>query len=366
MVRIGKAAWRSALLGVVVAGLAACGGGDSRPPPVTQVYVMGDSLADVGTIGGVKFTVVDPSAPTAATVFPQQVANRVGLNGSAQCNFYAFAGGTFTANSQAGCTNYAIGGGRIDYVGAPAADPRNVPVQLATRAKAGTYASTDLVLIDGGGNDLADVVKAYLGAASDGGAALNTFLSRRLTAEQRTAAGSIEQQVGLHMQALADYFFAAIKTSVLDAGASRVVVLNIPDITLTPDFAAVLGTIPEPQKTAIQGLIRQWAGAFNARLSALAQTQTAVAVVDFFTVFTQTVTTPPASYGLSNSKDPVCTVDTGTALGKFPCLSSVLEAGRTEGWWKSHVFADGFHPTPASHQVMADVIYSAIVAKGWQ
>lgn len=51
--------------GLVIAlawGLVGCGGNDSLPPKtsINKVYVMGDSLADVGTFGGVKFTVQDP------------------------------------------------------------------------------------------------------------------------------------------------------------------------------------------------------------------------------------------------------------------------------------------------------------------
>jgi hypothetical protein len=55
MARLGWHVWLAALMTL---GLASCGGNESLPSKttITKVYVMGDSLADVGTFGGVKFT----------------------------------------------------------------------------------------------------------------------------------------------------------------------------------------------------------------------------------------------------------------------------------------------------------------------
>ena len=108
--------WAAGLAVLTAWGLSGCGGGNDPLPPkvsINKVYVMGDSLADVGTFGGVKFTVQDPVNPQNSLVWPQLIANNFGLAGSAQCNFFTFTGTTFAANSTPGCTNYAIGGGRV-------------------------------------------------------------------------------------------------------------------------------------------------------------------------------------------------------------------------------------------------------------
>ncbi len=152
-------------------GLVGCGGNDSLPPKtsISKVYVMGDSLADVGTFGGVKFTVQDPLTPSNSLIWPQIIANQFGLNGADQCNFYAFTGSTFAANTTPGCTNYAIGGGRVRVKDADGGNlnPLTVGTQMATRALSGDYTSGDLVLLVGGGNDAADLTTAFLRAAAD-------------------------------------------------------------------------------------------------------------------------------------------------------------------------------------------------------
>ena len=59
-----------ALSAVAALLLAACGGGGSDTTPranITSVKVMGDSLADVGTFGGIKFTHI----PAVADSFKQ-------------------------------------------------------------------------------------------------------------------------------------------------------------------------------------------------------------------------------------------------------------------------------------------------------
>jgi outer membrane lipase/esterase len=217
--KLSRRTW--AALGVAFL-LAACGGGDELAPKakISKVYVMGDSLADVGTFG-FKFTVQNSADPKGFPIWPQLVANSVGLDGSAQCNFFRFTGTTFAPNTTAGCTNYAIGGGRIVTPAASggAASPATVATQLAAKAAAGNYVEGELVLIDGGGNDAADLVSAYLGAASGaaGVAAYQAFLAQQLDAATIGAAltqpNGAAIAAGAYMQKLADTFYGQIKAN---------------------------------------------------------------------------------------------------------------------------------------------------------
>jgi outer membrane lipase/esterase len=374
--------WAAGLAVLTVLGLSGCGGGNEALPPkasISKVYVMGDSLADVGTFG-YKFTVQDASNPKGYPIWPQLVANSYGLDGSAQCNVFAFAGSTFGLNSASGCTNFAIGGARI-IAGASnggASSPMNVGVQMATRASAGSYATTDLVLIDGGGNDAADLVSAYLGASSNP-AAFQTFLLQQLDATTLAAllpqANGAAVAAGAYMQALADTFAAQITTQVLNKGASHVVVLNAPDITLTPRFQMVLAGVSAQAgaatASALQGAIRQWLGAFNSKLAANFAGNAKVAVVDFYGDFTSEVNAP-ASYSLSNATQASCPV-TGVDASGLPdynflaCTSTALNAtaGKAADWWKSYAFSDGFHPTPYGHQLMAASVSRVLARAGW-
>lgn len=137
--------------------LAACGGGD---PAITSVKVMGDSLSDSGTFG-LKFT-VQGSAGTGAgstPIWPELVADDV-ADTDALCAYYRVNPVTQAATVQTGCTNYAVGGGRINHFDNPQ-DPRSITLQLQQAAQVhGSYKSSDLLLVDGGGNDAADLAGA--------------------------------------------------------------------------------------------------------------------------------------------------------------------------------------------------------------
>ena len=383
MQKIRRWGWIGSLTMVAALGLTACGGNDPLPPKasVGKVYVMGDSLADAGTFG-LKFTVQDATNPKGFQIWPQLVANAMGLDGSQQCNVFTFANNTFGLNTTPGCTNYAIGGARV-IAGASnggAASPLNVGVQLGLRAAAGNYSASDLVLIDGGGNDAADLVGAYLGASSAAGLqAFQAFLGQQLDA---ATIGALLPQTngpalaaGAYMQTLADTFYGQIKAQVLDKGATRVAVLDMPDITLTPRFRAVLTGVAAATNAAtaqaLQGAIRQWIGAFNARLASRFAGDSRVAVVPFYADFSDEVNNP-ASYQLSNVTDAACPVvglgSDGLPAYSFPtCTSAALDAlpGKTPGWWKSYAFSDGFHPTPFGHQLLAASVSRALARAGW-
>jgi len=373
--------WAAGLAALAAFTLAGCGGNDSLPPKanISKVYVMGDSLADVGTFG-IKFTVQDASNAQGFPIWPQIVASNFGLQALDQCNFYSLNfNGSVRAAPNPTCTNFAIGGGRI-YYDSNASNPLNVGIQMQTKASLANYSSNDLVLIDGGGNDAADLVGAYLGLPS-GLAAYQTFLAQQL--DPGTIAALLPQTngpalaAGAYMQALADTFYGQIKAQVLDKGATHVAVLNMPDITLTPRFAAVLGGVAAATNTAtaqaLQAGIRQWIGAFNTRLESKFAGDSRVIVVPFYADFTDEVSNPSA-YQLSNATEASCPAtgvgSDGLPTYSFPtCTSAALDAsppaGKTAGWWKSYAFSDGFHPTPYGHQLLAASVSRALARAGW-
>jgi phospholipase/lecithinase/hemolysin len=367
--------------------LVACGGGGDAAGPKTQinrVVVAGDSLADVGTFG-FKFTVQNAAAPaTGFPIFPQIVAQDFGI--ASQCNFFVFNGATFVANSTAGCTNFAIGGGRIVNPASQggAAGPQSIPLQLATavQAEGGAFTATDLVLVDGGGNDAADLVTAFLGAAAGDVADYQAFLAQELDAA--TIAATLPQPngaailAGLYMQKLADTYYDAIKADALDKGATHVAVLNVPDITLTPRFAAVLQQVSQANgggaagataAATLQATIRQWLGAFNTELATRVGSDARVAVVPFYADLTEEVNNP-AAFNLTNVTQAACQATGVDPTDSFvACTSTALDAappaGATAGWWQNWAFADGFHPTPYGHRLLAASVSRALARAGW-
>ncbi len=367
--------------------LAACGGGgggaDTTPRvAVTSVKVMGDSLADVGTFG-VKFTVQGND------IFPERIATTYGLPKG--CNFFVFTGTTFAANPRTGCTNYAIGGGVINPASSSLtpADPRGIGVQFATATAAGNFAAGDLLVVDGGGNDAASLVGAYLNAPRDQGASYVALLGTQLTQAQVASAVS-GGQAGLaaagatYMTALANTFADMIQTRALDKGAQRIALLNMPGITNTPRFQLVLdsiaqasggGTAGAAARAQSEALFKSWVEAFNARLAARFAGERRVVVVDFYTSFNEQVANP-AQFGLTNVRGFTCPV-TGQDSSGLPtvtwptctdaALSASPPAGATGGsnWYKTWAFSDSFHPTPYGHQLLAQLISRSLATAGW-
>lgn len=358
--------------------LAACGGGgsaDTTPrTKITTVKVFGDSLADSGTFG-YKFTVQGADSQ----IYPERVAASYGQT---LCTYYAATSAeTFVVNPKAGCTNYAIGGGRVNYYRNPA-DPRGVTVQIAAAAATG-YTATDLALIDGGGNDAADLVGAFLAAPRDGGAsfvALVGTLGVRVTAAGQAglvAAGTA------YMQALADKLATSVTTNVVGKGAAQVVVLNMPGITNTPRFQMVLdsiaaasggGTAGATARAQSEALFTNWIVAYNTQLDSKLAGEAKVGIVDFYSGFNEQVLNKE-KFSLSNVKTPACPAtgrdDSGLPTYTFPtCTATALSAAPQAGttgpdWWKSYGFADSFHPTPYGHQLTGQLISRTLAIKGW-
>ena len=362
--------------------LVACGGGgaDTTPAaPIQTVKVMGDSIADSGTFG-YKFTVqgAAPTGPSSTPIWPEMVASSYG---STLCPHYAFTGSAF--NSTPGCTNYAIGGGRINNFTAPTS-PVSIVQQLSDAGNDG-FGAGDLLLIDGGGNDAADLIGAYLAASRDGGAAYRAVLSTLLPVATVNAglaggANGMAQVGGAYMAALADKFHGAIDANALKKGAMRVAVLNMPAIDKTPRLQQVLGGITAsagPEASAqVQGLLKAWLEAFNAQLATRFAGNDKVVVVDFYTAFNDQVANP-AQFGLTNAKNTACPVTSvggdGLPAYTFPtCTVTALSAqtppaGATGGadWWKTYAFSDSFHPTPYGHQLVSQLVSRALARAGW-
>ncbi len=373
----------------VCAFLAACGGGGtdspSNPAGITSVKVMGDSLADSGVFARVPgmqrtFT-VQGSSSEPNVLWTERVTADLGV--SSLCAFYRFNGSSFSADP--GCTSYAVGGGRINAFTQPGGQqsPISVVKQLTDASRTG-YTSSDLLLMDGGANDAADLIGAYLSAAKDGGAAYAALLGSLLPAETVQALLSqpqgAEKAGGVYMAALADLYHGSIKTLALDKGAEHVATLNVPPITLTPRFQAVLGAIAAVQGAAASqaaaALFDTWVKTFNARLVQNVGDDKRLIVVDFYTNFTNQVANP-AQYGLTNATTPACP-PTGIGSDGLPtytfatCTADALSAmpppaGSTGGpnWWTTYAFSDSFHPTPYGHQLMGQMVAVDLAKAGW-
>ena len=375
--------------------LSACGGGGdggdggttSPPVQITAIKSVGDSLSDSGTFAGLPgqgrtFT-VQGSSDEPYVIWVERIAKAYQL--AALCPVYRpnAAATAFGANSTQGCTNYAVGGARINNPAGSGGSsvPLSILRQLQDAAKGG-WGQGDLLVIDGGGNDAADLVTAYLGATADAGAAYQALLLTQLppaTVQNVLASpGGPESAGGLYMQALAKTFAAAIRAQALDKGAQYVVVANMPVITYTPRFQYVLDQIAAAGGSAAraqaEALFKGWVDVFNQELAGQFAQEPRVRVIDIAALFSDLVQ-HPSSHGLSNVTLPVCGAAWVTDVPQrsfADCTASALSAtppppGGPTGsdWWQHYMFADGFHPTPYGHSLMADAAMQTLDAARW-
>lgn len=384
--------WAAVAAGCAVM-LAGCGGasdGANTTPKttVTSVKVFGDSIMDSGTFG-YKFTVqsADPANPF--LIFPEVVAANFGV--SKLCPFFNFTGTTFVPNTS--CTNFAVGGGRINNLtNTPSsnANPWSITYQMSVGSA--MLSPNDLVIVDGGGNDLADLTGAYLGANSAAGVGtymnlLGTLLPPATVASLVGASPtptSMGQAAGAYAQALGQTLAASVKANVLSKGVTKVVVVASPDITTTPRFGAVLGGVAAAagtaQRDAVQAAVRAWNQAFNASL-AQALTGTGVQFFDLYAEGTK-ITNAPAQFGFTNITGTACPkvaggLDTvtgqptlGAAATVAACNSASMSAnipvGETSAnWWQGYGYSDNFHPTPALHKLIGQSINLQLAKAGW-
>ena len=370
--------------------LVGCGGGGgsgTSSVAFSSVQVMGDSLADSGVFGSLgagsgygRIFSVQASPGVTTSIWTELLAALVGA--PQLCNFYTYTGGVSFITTPS-CSSFGVGSGRINnrYQSVPeSAAPFSIPNQIATAASLGNFKSTDLLLIDGGGNDAADLVEAFLTAPTDSGAAFVGVVTSTLTPVSaiNTALGSSDLATAgtLYMQALADEFYNSIKSSALDNGATHVSVLNIPAVTKTPRFQMVLASVESQTDAATratyEALFNVWIKAFNDRLASKFSGDSRVVVVDFYSAFLDQVA-HPSQYGLTNVTDPACPA-TGVGADHLPtydfetCTAASLSATQGKSspdWWKTYAFSDGFHPTPYGYQLMSQLTARSLAQAGW-
>ncbi|WP_027016927.1 SGNH/GDSL hydrolase family protein [Comamonas composti] len=383
--------------------LAACGGGDgSDTTPrasITSVKVVGDSLSDSGTFG-FKFT-VQASASTGAASFQVWTERVAGLYGQTLCAHYSAADLPSIANPaiNASCTNYAVGGAVINSANAALLQtPMSIRKQLQDAAAAG-FSATDLLVVDGGSNDMSDLITASLDTtnplALPGLAA--TLLDSATLAALQTQAGTDTLKFGAlvgaaYMQALAKQFAASITENALAKGATHVAVLNIPALTLTPRIKAVQAGVKlqvaaaataagaDAASAAAQGeamaaqlavLIDTWVQAYNSQLASSFAGDARVAIIDFYTELKNQVS-DPVQYGYTNVTDPACPASGTDPTTHLPVYSlplcttaALLGKDATANWWDGYSFSDDLHPTPYGHTQMSQLASRALARAGW-
>jgi phospholipase/lecithinase/hemolysin len=164
---------------------------------------------------------------------------------------------------------------------------------------------------------------------------------------------------------------AASVRNMISKGATRVVVVNLPDVSKTP---YALSTISGSDNST-QQLVLAMTTAFNSTLQAGLAGTSGVLFVDAFSENQRQIANP-AHYGLTNVTAMACNLNygvnplatSGNADGSSlvckasnPGLPGNLIAGDTS----RYLFADSVHPTPYGQKLLAQYVTKALVIAGW-
>jgi phospholipase/lecithinase/hemolysin len=153
------------------------------------------------------------------------------------------------------------------------------------------------------------------------------------------------------VSAAANDLVTLIRQRIVAAGASHVVVNNVPDLSVTP-----LATSQDP---GLRSQVQAMAVAFNQVLKAGLDPEPNVVQVDEFAL-TQDEVANPASYGLESTTGPACAPN---ALDGSALLCGVWNTLPVD---VSHsLFADSLYPTPYGHALIARQVAQEMARKGW-
>lgn len=357
-----RVGWRAPCIAAALAlGLAGCGGGgdeDSRDdaPRYGKLVVFGDSLSDVGTykvsaiaqLGGGQFTVNGSGARN----WTERLAQRIGvaLPCAAQTGLESALPQIPAApvTNHPGCWSYAQGGARVTHPYGPYNAGLGGDKGLVGALTQPVNEQTERHLALGGGFGESDLVAVWAGAN-------DLFVQlEMITAAQTDAPGAIAAMSTAGTE-LAGY----VKDRVLAKGARRVLVLTLPDVSLTP-LGRNLGETAE-ERQQIQGLMQQMARAFNdALLAGLPAQDARLLKVDIFTS-SQAQAQDPAKYGISNITDPACNLAIMALPTSLVCTDATVIAGDTSKYF----YADDVHPAPYGHQLISDFVQQQMQQNGW-
>jgi len=325
---------------------------------IRQVVVFGDSLSDVGTykvgfiaqVGGGKFT-TNPGP-----VWPETIGLLLGARVT------PFRQGFGGQSQIVGGTGFAMGGARVSQQPGIGCNPVPTPTGFAcaaaltipVRQQINDYLATNpdgftrnqMVFVLAGANDILFQLGVFLATVQQPGVG-----PVEIAQAQAAALAAVQQ-------AAAELVGEVLR--ILGNGATRVAVLNVPDISNTP-----FGNAPEtaPVRQLIAGMVQL----FNAVLAG-GLNGTGAVLLDYRAEFAGVIDNPGA-YHVRELNVPACDA------AKIALITNGLEQGGSSLFCSrqtlvqnaapvTYLFADGVHPTTLGHIITARFVLVEIWKRG--
>jgi len=386
-----------ALTATAAAMLAACGGSDpdvagsgnpdgapSTKGSFTAIVSFGDSLSDVGTYAPATSLAGNGTAPyfggkftansATATVWVENLATTMGLlTTPAEAGFAGSSVKCPVALSvptlASTCTAYGQGGSRVTDPNGIGKSGGALTVPMKTQianhlARFSSFKASDLIMVWGGNND----VFIQFGTFSAVATQIQTDAAAgKLTADQANLAlFQAQSNAQAALKQAAQELTGYIRTDILAKGGKYVVVMNLPDSSLTP-FGGTLPASAKPVLTALVDTFNLWLKDGLTGLPVKLMDQNLAG---------KDVYANPAKYGLTNNTVPACDaakiqIITGGAITDGSSLFCNSTPGvpyngtRTGADVNTWQFADGVHPTPGGHKVISTTVVQQLKAYGW-
>ncbi len=216
-----------------------------------------------------------------------------------------------------------------------------ITTQIDNHIAAGGFTGKEVVFVLAGANDLFIELATYGATVAAAPASAATAATTAVT----------------NMATAGNDLVGYINTKIIANGAKYVVVVNMPDVSITP-FA----TTTEASAPGSKGFINTMATTFNSRLQTGLANNPKVLLVDAYTVSHDEFINP-AIYGLTNVTTTACNLaaPTNPLASSLVCNSTNLIPGVVD----HYMFADSVHPTPYSYLLLARLVSKEMLVKGW-
>jgi len=324
-----------------------------------EVLVFGDSLSDVGTykvgtiaqVGGGKFT-TNPGPVWAETIGVLLRARvtpfRQGFGGTSQV-----LGGTGFAMGGARVSQQPGIGCNLEATGCTAALTIPVVQQISDylAANGDRFNRDQLVFLLAGANDIFFELGVFQAKVTACFSLPQSEIPSCVDQAQNEALAAVQQ---------AAFELVGQVQRILGKGGTRVVVLNLPEISETP-----FGNSPgaAPVRPLIAGMVQLFNGVLDAGLNG-----TGATLLDFHAEFQRVIQNPHA-FLVREINVPACDA------AKIEAITNGLEKGGSSlfcsrqtllqnGAALTYLFADGVHPTTLGHLIVARFVLIGIWKQG--
>lgn len=292
--------------------------------PYSSLVIFGDSLTDSGNNARVFDTVIaPPGTPPGTLRTPIPIGSPAFIpsapyasdrysNGPVWVEQFATSLGLTAQASLLGGTNFSFGGARTGPAGSTFPFSLTDQVEMFLGGSGGVAEGNALYVVAGGGNNARDAAVVAAGGG-DPTAIIEAYVAD----------------------------IAAILTRLSSVGARDILLVNVPNIGLTPAIQAIGPGAAAGASAIAAGMNAALDGVLASLLPLLVAD---VQVFDFFTTFTQVVASP-SDFGLSDVNSscafsPACITDPDTTL-----------------------FWDGIHPTAAGHSLIARAAFAVAISE---